>query len=161
MKDISMDDVFEAFKDMPDNPPDKINMGDSIESLCVGNYFRNKSWLELNVIKLRESYPGDESACLSFMTPEAFRYFFPAYMRMALIEYDKADAIFDTVLSKLNIAAKDENSELRQIFLRYQIFQLEAIAKYLVLLSESICHLYPVNLATIALEEYWGQYLKK
>lgn len=151
--------ILDLFLDIPYPDDGHIAMGASIEAGYVRSYFREISWQKLSVEHLWEFYPGDPAGCLSFMTPCGFRYYFPGYMKMALLQYDSADAIFDAVMNKLSIAALDPNSELRSIFEKYEKKQLTGIAEFLTIISESIYKLYPVDIAEIAISTYWKRYL--
>jgi hypothetical protein len=153
-----LDEILASFSSVPYPGDENISIGASIEAQYVAHYFKGKRWSDLTVEALRNDYEGDPSACLSFMTHEAFRYFLPGYLKMALIQYDVADAIFDTVLFKLGGAA-NENTDLRLIVEGYNQAQLKAIAQYLQLLSAKICKFYPVDEAAAALDEFWGKYL--
>lgn len=157
--DQLFDEIFNLFNNLPYPDDDNISDKNSIEASYVSNYFRGKQWDKLGVKELQEDYPGDPSACLSFMTPSAFRYFFPGYMKMALIEYDIADAIFDVVINKLVTTATDPNYYYRSIFEAYDHIYLNAIAKYLVVMSDKYCKHYPVDEAALALKSYWSKYL--
>lgn len=157
MNENSAPEIFSHFLDVP--PPETIASGRSIEATYVETYFKGKKWSELTVEQMCEHYQGDPAGCLSFMTPVAFRYYFPGFMKMALFQYDKADAIFDVVVSKLSIAANQPTAELRGIFEGYSRSQLRAIARYLMMLSENICRFYPSDLAAQALSSYWNRFL--
>jgi hypothetical protein len=94
----------EAFPD--DSPP----MGDKLTSHATGvgseydyvkAYFEGKRWKDVTLDSLRSGYPGPASACLNFMSPEAFRYYLPAFLIITMEDPVEADAIVDTVISSL------------------------------------------------------------
>jgi hypothetical protein len=153
------DKLFDSFLNVPYPGDANISAGNSIESSYVADYFRGKEWGGLSVQDFSEHYPGDPAACLSFMTPAAFRYYFPGFMKIALLEYDVADAIFDVVINKLSIAADDPSSTWRPVFEGYEPTHLHAIAKFLTVMSEKFCRHYPVDAAALALSSYWSKYL--
>ena len=68
----------------------------------MAEFFAGKSWKEISAKLLRNEYIGDGSACLAFMSPKAFRYYLPAYMTIAITEYDDADMVADTAVYALN-----------------------------------------------------------
>ena len=74
--------------------------GSHLECMQVADFFRGKSWKDITLQCLR-TYRGDGSACLSFMSPEAFRYYLPAYMLIALDNYGEADLIADSAVNAL------------------------------------------------------------
>jgi hypothetical protein len=150
--------LFEPFYNL--NYPGDANLSasPSIEGKEVSRYFKGKNWADLRVDSMRADYAGDPAACLSFMTDDAFRFYFPGYMRMALLEYETADAIFDAVVSK--IARASEPGELRRVFEKYDRPQLSAIASLTEVLSENFCRFYPVDIAKESLERYWTKYIQ-
>jgi hypothetical protein len=149
--------IFSCFENIPYPGDENISHDNGLEAGYVVSYFKKRNWMSLNVQAMRTEYPGDASACLTFMTDDAFRYFFPGYMKVAFVEYNSADAIFDKVIFRLSDAA--ENLEMRVIFEKYDEAQLRAIAQYCVLLSEKYCRFYTDDLAAIAVSKYWHQYL--
>ena len=58
--------------------------GHHLECAQVAEFFRGKHWQQLTLHDLRDNYRGDESACLCFMSPEAYRFYLPAYMLFSL-----------------------------------------------------------------------------
>ncbi len=95
--------ISEAWSDAPYPGDDAIaydQSGQHLERAQVAEFFRGKRWKDVTLAALR-SYRGDASACLAFMSPEAFRYYLPAYMLIALDDYAEADAIADSALNML------------------------------------------------------------
>lgn len=74
--------------------------GRHLECTQVADFFRGKRWPQVTLAALR-GYRGDASACLAFMLPEAFRYYLPAYMLIALDDCAEADVIADSALDML------------------------------------------------------------
>lgn len=151
------DDLFSNFDDLV-SPTGDLALGNSIESGYVRSYFSGRDWQSIDVESLREGYPGDPAACLSFMTHDAFCYFFPSYLRMAYLEYETADAIFDCIIGKLHAVAFGDLT-LRRVFEAYEPHQLSAIAEIVSRLSEKYCKYYPRDLAAEAFAEYWSKHL--
>jgi hypothetical protein len=56
----------------------------------IEDYFSGKHWTEITLDGLRRDYPGPEDACLSFMSPRAFRFYLPAFLSMAVQYRDQA-----------------------------------------------------------------------
>jgi hypothetical protein len=155
---FSSAEIFDPFFSLVYPEGERIAKGDSFEARSVENFFSGKTWSDISLCDFSEKYEGDPAACLSFMTPAAYRYFFPLFMRSALLEHDGADAIFDVVVNKLYQAACGDVA-LRSIYEEYQPKQLNSIAKYLSVLSDRYSRYYPVDYAKEALEIYWSQYL--
>ncbi len=68
---------------------------DSCYDEGIAAFFSGKRWQELTIIELRRY-----SAALSFLQPEAFRYFLPAFMRAELIDPASADVIGQSIVYK-------------------------------------------------------------
>ncbi len=62
----------------------------------VAAYFKGKSCKDVTLEDLHAHYEGPITACLSFMSPEAFRYYLPAFMRMAISEGEWAADFAET-----------------------------------------------------------------
>src|SRR5436190_2091938 len=76
------------------------NTGHHLECNQIAEFFHQKHWQDICISVLR-TYVGDESACLSFMSPEAFRYYLPAYMFVAIDHYDCADITASSAVNAL------------------------------------------------------------
>ena len=97
------------------------------------------------------------SACLAFMTDEAFAFFLPAFMRIALDEYEESDSIPDAVIHRLREMALGRDDARRNAILeRYTAAQLRAIAAFLREMSERYWHKYPEDAADQAFT-YWAK----
>lgn len=86
-----------AFGELPIPPVDRLvidNSGQHLECNQVKAKFRGRHWRELSVEDLQY-----ESEALAFFSPEAFRFFLPAFIRAALLHYDQADLIPMNVVS--------------------------------------------------------------
>lgn len=55
----------------------------TLEALAIEEYFAPLRWQDVSWESLRD-YHGDKAACLYFMSPNAFLYFFPSYLLMTL-----------------------------------------------------------------------------
>ena len=90
--------IEEAWKQAPYPGDDNIaypGPGLNLECIQVAEFFLGKSWRDITLPSLK-TYSGDGSACLSFMSPEAFRYYLATYMLIALDNYAEADVIADS-----------------------------------------------------------------
>jgi hypothetical protein len=74
--------------------------GYNLECIQVADFFRGRSWKDIT-LKALKAYRGDRSACLSFMSPDAFRYYLSAYMLIALDNYADADVVGDSAVNAL------------------------------------------------------------
>ena len=96
--------IEEAFSELPKPEKEDIaydKSGNHLECNQVAEFFEGKSWKEINTALLWDEYIGDGSACLSFMNPKAFKYYLPAYMTIAINEYDQADVVADSAIFAL------------------------------------------------------------
>jgi len=74
--------------------------GYHLECKQVADFFRRKHWKDITLPVLC-TYRGDASACLSFMSPEACRFYLPAYMLIAIDNHDEADVVAESAWSML------------------------------------------------------------
>ncbi|QRR08577.1 hypothetical protein FPJ27_19655 [Burkholderia sp. MS455] len=95
-----------------------------IESCAVDDFFRGKKRFDITLKELRKGYEYDESACLTFMEPEAFAFFLPLFMKIATRDYDEADNIPDSLVYKphrmTTSGAKDWLSEILKTYSKDQ-----------------------------------------
>lgn len=62
-----------------------------LEVEAIRDLLSNRNWTEINYEFLERHYHGDRSVILGFLTPEAFLFFFPAFLLISLKEFDSAD----------------------------------------------------------------------
>jgi hypothetical protein len=72
------------------------NSGHHLECNEVAAAFRGKHWKEISLEILRY-----HSAGIVFLTPEAYRFYLPAYLLAAVMHYNQADTIPDSVVFSL------------------------------------------------------------
>jgi hypothetical protein len=133
---------------------------DSIEACGVEKFFRGRSWDEITFDLLKTNYPHDPAACLTFMLPTAYAFFLPAYMQIALKNYEISDAIPDSVIfDLLGMGQGKCQDKLDAVLSSYTAEQLKAIAEFLNEMSEKYWHLYPSDDAKKAYAIYWGKFL--
>jgi hypothetical protein len=65
----------------------------SLEGQEIRRDFASRDWRSLRVEELRR-----HSSSLFLLTPEAFRYFLPAYMSVSISDREKADVIPETLV---------------------------------------------------------------
>lgn len=137
-----------------------VTLCDSIEACGVETFFRGHSWDEITLDFLKSNYPHDPAACLTFMLPTAYAFFLPAYMRMALENYETSDAIPDSVIFDLLCMGQGKyKDKLDAVLSSYTAEQLNSVAKFLSEMSEKYWHLYPSDDAKKAISIYWGKFL--
>lgn len=72
------------------------NTGRHLECNEVAAAFRGKHWREVPLETLRR-----RADAIFFLTPEAYRFYLPAYLLAAVSHYDQADSIPDSVVFSL------------------------------------------------------------
>ncbi|KVM59380.1 hypothetical protein WJ58_09230 [Burkholderia ubonensis] len=81
---------------------------------------------------MREDYECDESACLTFMEPEAFAFFLPLFIKLAIFDCNDADNIPDSLVYKLHrMATGGADSWLEEILKTYSRSQRDVIVEFL------------------------------
>jgi hypothetical protein len=147
--------------------PNSENISISVgpEGQEVKLFFANKNWQEITLDTLKNDYKGPHSACLGFMTPEAFAYYFPAYLKIATFSYDEGDVLSTTVTSMVFDAAEDVKCNTTDGVNLFTHEQNRVVAEALNKISKEneIEHgeYYAdyFNYATKALKLRWGKYL--
>lgn len=90
--------ILSAWRNLQPLPAEAIGYpseGLHLERDAVTQFFAGKSWEDISWDELLK-YKGDRSACLSFMSPEAYRYYLPSYMLVALDHYLESDVSADS-----------------------------------------------------------------
>jgi len=95
--------VEEAFRDVPYPGDDHLTDGSSMEALDVADFLRGRDWRDLRLDELVTNH-----ASLFFMTPEAVRFYLPAYLTATLLHYNDADQIPGSVMFLLKTPAASD-----------------------------------------------------
>ncbi|MEO8393155.1 MAG: DUF6714 family protein [Chloroflexota bacterium] len=116
-----------------DTPPPKAETYVIVNYACefLTRNFTGKHWGEITgdlLFKQRE--------CLSYLTPEAFRFYIPSYMLAVLLHPDKVDTLMDRIVTDLapssgQIWSNDHNAHLLKQADRMSKRELEAILAFL------------------------------
>lgn len=81
-----------------------------IEPVMVREFFKGRCWWSITLQMLRADYPGDGSACLSFMSPKGRNYYLPAYLLIASEYYWEGGDISLEFPSRLLMYAQDDQA---------------------------------------------------
>ncbi|SDD76247.1 DUF6714 family protein [Paraburkholderia lycopersici] len=123
---------FSLFSNDPFPMGKAITNRSGIESCAVDDFFRGRKRFETTLKELREDYECDESACLSFMEPEAFVFFLPLFVKLAICDYNEADNIPDSLVYKLHRVATGGADNWREEILRtYSKDQRDIVVEFL------------------------------
>ncbi|MGH7208827.1 MAG: DUF6714 family protein [Nitrospiraceae bacterium] len=153
--------VRSAFADVP-YPGDKnIVQGSSLEAKEIESFFKGKRWEEITLESLKTNPPMDSSAGLSFMTKEAFQYYLPAYLMIAIDHKSEADVIPEFTIRALCIPEipkpdRDRYHLRVENFTAAQRRAIKAVLEYVRELFEGLPHakFYAPTLASI---QYWSE----
>jgi len=153
------EELLKAFPETA-SAPAKVTDKDSVEAIQIQNYFAGKLWTEIDWDWLNK-YIGDPSACLFFMTQEAYIYYLPCYMKVSLLEYDAADVMPYTLLNIFSRFAKDHEDSFCNKLQMLTYKQRKVVATFLQLLSKEYQIKNQDIAAQLALEIYWNKYLSE
>jgi uncharacterized protein DUF6714 len=96
--------IADAWADVPMPAPAAVSYdasGRHLECNMVAEFFAGRRWTDITLGQLQNQYPGDPSACLSFMSPEAFRYYLPVYMAIAIDRHESSDLAAEAAVAAL------------------------------------------------------------
>ena len=94
-----LDELEVSFGHLPTPPSRRIVVdNDDLECQQIREKLGGHHWRDLAIDDL-----AGESDALSFLTPEAFRFYLPAFIRVSLTDPFRADLIPDAILSALGI----------------------------------------------------------
>jgi hypothetical protein len=150
-------ELTEAFRDP--EPPQAIGPnGHSYEARRAADFFAGRRWEDVTFDLLRRAYPGDISACLEFLSPEAGLYFLPAYLRICLVAYGESDMLPYTLERQLS-QAPTAVSHFGCLAERLSAAQRRAVARVLEFVQENYEREYEESGAAVALQTGWNRYL--
>lgn len=132
---------------------------DDSERNAVLEYFIGKSWGDINYKRLNHDYEMDPSACLSFMSDQAYRYYLPAFLLLCLESYDEADIIVNNVIYSLSPPEDSHSNAMKKFLSRMSEFTLEqktSIRSFLEYIQELHGNDFPKNEPASALKKYWN-----
>lgn len=145
-------EVEEAFKKKAPPSADQIVASLYPEPMQIRDYFAGRAWWELSLKGFEEDYIGDPSACLTFMTPVGIGYYLPAYLLLAVEQYEEGDVLTQSLAYRLSLyISKDETYGLSSLSIEKQT----AIASVLQFLWEE----YEDEGAVEAIESFWGRFI--
>jgi hypothetical protein len=101
-----LQNIDEAFSSVPTPTSDNLvydNSEYNLECKRIKEKFNGTHWRDLSIADLQ-----GQSAALSFFSPDAFRFFLPAFLRVSILDYQRSDVIPDSIVSDLS-PPKDES----------------------------------------------------
>lgn len=134
--------IRSAFPD--ENPPSgeasvsKTRFREDLERNAIRSFLGGRRWTAITMWEL-ETYRGDRSAILSFLSPVGFCYYLPAFLTVCVTDFLKADVLVATTFLKFTPHADPEVDEYwRRVNDDLSLAQLEVIAKTARFLE--LCH---------------------
>lgn len=107
----------------------------------VAKFFEGKLNKDLTIERLLDDYPGDPSACLAFMKPEAASYFIGGFMHMSLSSDLYGQDLRFHLMSQLESYGSHENYSLTEWFKSFLKFlsvdQRNVIVEYINYVEEN------------------------
>lgn len=152
---------FESFPKQKLDPGTLASASVGHEAAAVSRYFSGRTIDDVTLDSLSSEYSHDPAACLSFLTPQAFALFLPAFMRIALEQYEEANAIPEVVISRLLHIADGTDIERKDVLVdSYSPAQKREVAEFLEAMSSKYWRHYPSDDAKRALNIFWYQFLE-
>lgn len=126
-------------------------------------FFRGRAFIDVNYETLSKDYRSVWWAAHNFLNEDAYLFFLPAFLKIALVDFDKdgASQLADALAyGFLRMAEGEHDDRLIPLLQNYTRTQLAEIAQFLWELSET--RYQPagdIDDAKPALEKFWKQYL--
>lgn len=133
--------------------------GEHLECKQVANHFRGTTWQEVDLAFLQKyGARADVSAALTFMSPEAFRYYLPAFLLVVAEHFGDVDVLVQTVISSITPRRNQSDRTLVE-FVRKRLEgftpeQREAIRLSLEFIAQEHGHEYLFGELDAALEHW-------
>ena len=131
----------------------------SLEAVEVRDFLRGRRWNDLRIEELARNH-----ASLFFLTPEALRYYIPAFLIASVLHYDDSDQIPSTLLFLLNPFAmtdSDYQPRFRERFESLSDSERHAIRGFLEFLRDTHADDFPSSGEkdqASQLLEWWNQH---
>lgn len=158
-------EIFHRSRYPADRPAAQASrIGDRWEGDEVERFFRGRLAKDVNYQTLTNEYQKDWSIAPCLLNDEAYVFFLPAFMKIALEDYEHGEtpALTVTVISDfLEMARGELDNRLLSILRTFNADQLAFIANYLSEVNDRYYHvLGRDNDAASALQLFWHQFRK-
>ncbi len=117
--------IEQAFALVPYPSSERLTTHRCLECDEIDQYFRGTTWPSHSVEELRL-----HAAALSLFTPEAFRYFLPAFMLATLQDPDRADVIPDSIAFHLAAGSNSDPAWVRERLVLLSSDQRDAVRAF-------------------------------
>ncbi|MCU0466347.1 MAG: hypothetical protein MUF38_17485 [Anaerolineae bacterium] len=149
-----LNQITQVFPKQPYPKAQAITLKDDVrgtEEYDTAQAFRGKSWQDLDTETVRYY-----SVALHFFTPQAYRYFLPAYMTLCVTHYTHVDMAVDTLIGTLRSPSVGDvhvegRSRFQEVVTGLTDAQKGVIAHFLAYMGET----HHKSDAISALTRYW------
>lgn len=117
--------------------------------------FSGRHWKELSLNTLKYHHEA-----LFFFTPEAYRFYLPAYLRASILFYDESENIPGSLLFSLTMPVDSEN-EVEDFLLKTSDFnslQKRTILAFLRFMKEKHSGDFPCNELDLIINRFWAEF---
>jgi hypothetical protein len=119
--------IGEAFRDVPYPGDSCLTEGASSEAVDIADFLKGRRWQDLRLDELVRNHES-----VFFMTPEAIRYYLPAFLVVSVLHYQGANPIPSTLLFLLRLPKDAEDrSRFQTRFRSFGKPQRDAIKAFL------------------------------
>lgn len=121
--------IERAYGEVPYPGDDRLVEGFSLEASEIADFLKGRRWQDLQPEELLRNRQS-----LFFMTPEAIRFYLPAYLRTSVLHYEKADTIPGSIMFLLRPTAPNDSDAEKRFRARFGSLnkqQCEAIRAFL------------------------------
>lgn len=158
-------EIFQRGRYPQDRPAaQQSRIGDGWEGDEAERFFRGRHVEEVNYQTLTQEYRKDWSIAPCLLNDEAYVFFLPAFMKIAIEDYERGETptLTVTVISDfLEMARGELDYRLLPILRTFTADQLTFIADYLEEVNDRYYHaLGHENDAACALQLFWHQFKK-
>ena len=150
-------EILETFSSTAYPGDDKIvPHQDGLDHEGVYEAFNGVDWQKVNWEWLKTHYSTPTGDPLLFMTPEAYRYYLPAYLLISIDSYDECDVLSDYIIYGLTAQKYEEYTpeDFRERITPLNDEAKSVVAKFLLYMYET----YDNEDALIAYNGYWKKY---
>jgi hypothetical protein len=160
--------IQESFGSMPYPGDEQIVTGENSEDQKILRLLKGLHWRDVPLETL-DHLRSD----LTFMSPEAFRFYLPAFMIYSIVDFDRADVAVDRVIANLTLlfasdiwskpshAEEDERWWRNWFFERvsgFDVLQAKVIREFLEYMRDVNGERFLNQEPQTALDRYWHQF---
>jgi len=161
-----IDLIYSVFNDVPHPGNSFIASSGHDEPQEVQLFLKDTRWQEVSTEFLFSKFCYGGNAVLNFMTKRAFRYYFPAFMLIAVKDYYNDKAPSDTAIFHVLLVGNAKEDLEGSMFSEFSENELEVVAKFMKYMLDTFpdefdisCDLVPTYELPDAIKGFWSEYL--